>query len=312
MTEEQTAAVQGKTTEGTEMTTSDLTTETDVGTLTTESASSVSSSTPFSEQHSTVTMHNVFSSTTENGFSSTSATSVEEYVTDFLTTETSHYIKESTTAFIGIVLPQDSPSKGLRQPGTKTGLGTKTGIGTKTGLGTKTGFGAKTRFGTKTGLGTKTKLGTKAGPGTKSGPLGSTTQNHWGSFGKRFKRYVGNQLWSKGKIPGDPASTAQTKTNKKLVTYLPSVDDEAVGTFKSCWGVDNIVVVNTASPPSILEDSFDPVDPSNWIFFPGANIKVGCTFLILSDNVCQSLARWWQARHSPLIHCSFDAWLVWY
>ena len=41
-----------------------------------------------------------------------------------------------------------------------------------------------------------------------------------------------------------------------------------------CWTLDNVAVVTkeTLSEP-IMED-FDPFLPSNWLFFPGATIKV--------------------------------------
>ena len=44
--------------------------------------------------------------------------------------------------------------------------------------------------------------------------------------------------------------------------------------YVGCWAMDNVVVVNKAQPPEKLFDSFDPVDPTNWIFFPGGEIKV--------------------------------------
>lgn len=46
------------------------------------------------------------------------------------------------------------------------------------------------------------------------------------------------------------------------------------GVMKGCWALDNIVVTNNANRPLYLQDNFDSVDISNWIFFPGAEIKV--------------------------------------
>lgn len=44
--------------------------------------------------------------------------------------------------------------------------------------------------------------------------------------------------------------------------------------YNGCWAIDNIVIVNTADNPQKLVDNFDPVDPGNWIFFPGAQVEV--------------------------------------
>uniref|UniRef100_A0A8C9VAA0 Reelin n=1 Tax=Scleropages formosus TaxID=113540 RepID=A0A8C9VAA0_SCLFO len=56
--------------------------------------------------------------------------------------------------------------------------------------------------------------------------------------------------------------------------------DPAVGAagYESCWGVDNVLLVNMAHRPPILEDNMDPPDTSNWLFFPGATIKVMQSF----------------------------------
>ena len=34
--------------------------------------------------------------------------------------------------------------------------------------------------------------------------------------------------------------------------------------------------MNTAHPPTVLQDSFDPIDSSNWLFFPGGEVKQSC------------------------------------
>lgn len=44
--------------------------------------------------------------------------------------------------------------------------------------------------------------------------------------------------------------------------------------YESCWGLDNILVLNSADRPPLLEDSLDPLDTANWLFFPGATVKV--------------------------------------
>lgn len=54
------------------------------------------------------------------------------------------------------------------------------------------------------------------------------------------------------------------------------------GVFNGCWALDNVLIVNTAHTPLYLEEQFDPVDPSNWLFFPGASIKVGICCLLIN------------------------------
>lgn len=44
--------------------------------------------------------------------------------------------------------------------------------------------------------------------------------------------------------------------------------------FKGCWAIDNIIVSNAADRPKIIEESFDPIDPGNFLFFPGGEVKV--------------------------------------
>ncbi|XP_061108680.1 reelin [Conger conger] len=46
--------------------------------------------------------------------------------------------------------------------------------------------------------------------------------------------------------------------------------------YESCWALDNVLLVNTAHRPPLLEDSLDPPDTANWLFFPGATVKHAC------------------------------------
>ncbi|XP_057204020.1 reelin isoform X1 [Triplophysa rosa] len=46
--------------------------------------------------------------------------------------------------------------------------------------------------------------------------------------------------------------------------------------YESCWGLDNVLLVNTANRPPLLEDNLDPLDTANWLFFPGATVKHAC------------------------------------
>ena len=41
-----------------------------------------------------------------------------------------------------------------------------------------------------------------------------------------------------------------------------------------CLAVDNIIVTDVAKRPSSLHIKFDPLDPTDWIFFPGGFIQV--------------------------------------
>ena len=55
---------------------------------------------------------------------------------------------------------------------------------------------------------------------------------------------------------------------------LGNSDSEADGTFAGCWAIDQVIIVNSANAPTTLEDSFEPVDPSQWLLLPGAHFKV--------------------------------------
>ncbi|XP_037396021.1 reelin isoform X2 [Pygocentrus nattereri] len=46
--------------------------------------------------------------------------------------------------------------------------------------------------------------------------------------------------------------------------------------YESCWGLDNVLLVNMAHKPTLLEDNLDPLDTANWLFFPGATVKHAC------------------------------------
>ncbi|MED6232504.1 hypothetical protein ATANTOWER_031377, partial [Ataeniobius toweri] len=46
--------------------------------------------------------------------------------------------------------------------------------------------------------------------------------------------------------------------------------------YESCWGLDNVLLVNSAHRVPLIEDNLDPLDTANWLFFPGATIKHAC------------------------------------
>ena len=62
-----------------------------------------------------------------------------------------------------------------------------------------------------------------------------------------------------------------------------------------CWAMDNVLVVNVAHPPANLIDTFDPTDPTNWLFFPGGTIQVrspaGCWHSLYHENYKISVRR---------------------
>ncbi|KAF3855008.1 hypothetical protein F7725_023063 [Dissostichus mawsoni] len=46
--------------------------------------------------------------------------------------------------------------------------------------------------------------------------------------------------------------------------------------YESCWGLDNVLLVNAAHRAPLMEDTLDPPDTGNWLFFPGATVKRAC------------------------------------
>lgn len=44
--------------------------------------------------------------------------------------------------------------------------------------------------------------------------------------------------------------------------------------YESCWGLDNVLLVNAAHRTPLMEDNLDPPNTANWLFFPGATVKV--------------------------------------
>ncbi|ROT82564.1 reelin-like [Penaeus vannamei] len=45
------------------------------------------------------------------------------------------------------------------------------------------------------------------------------------------------------------------------------------GNTSVCWSLDDVALANHESSSEPISDDFDPVDPSNWFFFPGASVK---------------------------------------
>lgn len=80
-----------------------------------------------------------------------------------------------------------------------------------------------------------------------------------------------------------PTTTQILTTTEKLTTttelwFRWDIADEGQPDFNSCWGIDNVLVVNTAERSTRLVENFDPIDPSNWLFFPGGNIRVSYVY----------------------------------
>lgn len=41
-----------------------------------------------------------------------------------------------------------------------------------------------------------------------------------------------------------------------------------------CWALDDVLISSAVGLPSQLHDDFDPVDISNWLFYPGGRMEV--------------------------------------
>ncbi|RXG53891.1 Reelin [Armadillidium vulgare] len=48
------------------------------------------------------------------------------------------------------------------------------------------------------------------------------------------------------------------------------------GKGETCWSIDNVAVTTSESKTGPVVDDFDPVDPTNWLFFPGGQIQESC------------------------------------
>lgn len=69
--------------------------------------------------------------------------------------------------------------------------------------------------------------------------------------------------------------------------------------YEACWALDNILVINAAHRQVILEDNLDPVDTGNWLFFPGATVKVWTLSSLLPLETQGSLSLSFQDNFSP-------------
>ncbi|KAH3880980.1 hypothetical protein DPMN_004902 [Dreissena polymorpha] len=74
----------------------------------------------------------------------------------------------------------------------------------------------------------------------------------------------------------NPLADAQSsKTAGKQVDF-DTVVGAVPGTFQGCWAIDHVIIVNTAHVPTSLQDTFNPINPSDWLSFPGAHFKQHC------------------------------------
>ncbi|GIY36220.1 reelin [Caerostris darwini] len=48
------------------------------------------------------------------------------------------------------------------------------------------------------------------------------------------------------------------------------------GKFKGCWAIDNVIISSVSDRPNFIEDNFDPIDPGNFLFFPGGTVQRKC------------------------------------
>ncbi|MGH0181443.1 UNVERIFIED_CONTAM: hypothetical protein FKN15_006636 [Acipenser sinensis] len=89
-----------------------------------------------------------------------------------------------------------------------------------------------------------------------------------------------------------PLEKIRAPTNSSTVIHLLHLSSESKGeavrlrwhqeplsgleSYESCWALDNILLINAAHRPVLLQDSLDPPDTANWLFFPGATVKHAC------------------------------------
>lgn len=80
-------------------------------------------------------------------------------------------------------------------------------------------------------------------------------------------------------------STAQSSVHvldiptwaKKVGVKLKFSQDEMQSNFStSCWALDNILILGSEQTPKFLYETMDPIDLSQWLFMPGAQIKSHC------------------------------------
>ncbi|KAG0709950.1 Reelin [Chionoecetes opilio] len=85
------------------------------------------------------------------------------------------------------------------------------------------------------------------------------------------------------------------------VGWRPTVDSDN----SYCWALDNVALVTDHTSHQSLNDDFDPVDPANWMFFPGAKVKEWCgsegNSLVFEED---PETRWTTTR---LLDLSFEA-----
>jgi hypothetical protein len=60
--------------------------------------------------------------------------------------------------------------------------------------------------------------------------------------------------------------------------------------FSGCWALDNVLVTNMVRTPSTLQEGFDPIDASNWLFFPGGKIQVSHACFIFKSKFKSSIS----------------------
>jgi len=62
--------------------------------------------------------------------------------------------------------------------------------------------------------------------------------------------------------------------------------------YEACWALDNILIINAAHRKVVLEDNLDPVDTGNWLFFPGATVKVSLNIYVYNGLISLLLFMW--------------------
>ena len=87
-----------------------------------------------------------------------------------------------------------------------------------------------------------------------------------------------------------PADARQTDICLRWQQSARTTNDSTTTNSTGCWALDNVLVNNMDAQPISIQDNFDPVDPGNWLFFPGARIMV-CRVVIRTAGREQILTR---------------------
>ncbi|XP_076045051.1 reelin-like isoform X2 [Oratosquilla oratoria] len=103
--------------------------------------------------------------------------------------------------------------------------------------------------------------------------------------------------WSSVDGPRDDTEDTEFLLSDPNVT-TSAVDPGGAASSESCWGLDDVAVLAGLTSSDSIAQDFDPIDPSEWLFFPGAQVKEWCgsegNSLVFSES--NALERWASTR----------------